>query len=159
MIRGFEPVHYLEPEAEGRFQWASALAAGLIAGVILLLIPRGSPWSAVSFFSSVIMGRAVPAGSDIPLLAACLLHLGVAEIYGLIIAWFVIHVTRGKAILTGALIGLVLYLVNLAIVSLVLPAWRGNEPGVLVTHVVFALIAAAAYRGLLRRRKTSVISH
>jgi membrane associated rhomboid family serine protease len=45
-----------------------------------------------------------------------------------------------------------LYLANLALVSLLFPAWRGNEPGVLFTHAVFGLIVGGAYRGLLKRR-------
>jgi len=47
---------------------------------------------------------------------------------------------------------LVLYFINLGVVTMWFPAMRGNEVSVFVTHVVFGLIAAGAYRGLLRRK-------
>ena len=65
---------------------------------------------------------------------------------------FVSQVNQAKAIIIGGLLGLALYLINLAMVSLVFPRWQGNEVGVLVSHVVLGLIAAGAYRGLLRRK-------
>src|SRR5690242_3777799 len=115
MIRHYEAHPVFEPQDGGRFQLWPALAAGLIGGVILLLVPRGSPWSGISFFSSVIMGRPVPAAVLMPLPVACLVHLALAELYGLIISWFVNNVTQGRAFVTGVVIGLVLYLANLAI--------------------------------------------
>src|SRR2546421_5759452 len=152
MIRYFEEHRTtMEPDGGDRFQLAAALGAGLIPGVLLLLAPRGSPWAGVSFFSSVIMGRAVPAGVVLPLPVICLIHLALAEIYGLIIARCLTNVTQGRAVALGGLFGLVLYGVNLAIVSIGMPAWHGNEIGVLFTHIVFGLIAGGAYRGLLRR--------
>ena len=87
-----------------------------------------------------------------PLPAVCLIHLAVAEVYGLIICRFLTNLTQGRAIVGGGVIGLVLYLVNLGIVSWVWPAWRGNELGVIVTHIVLGLVVGGAYRGLLRRK-------
>jgi hypothetical protein len=49
-------------------------------------------------------------------------------------------------------VGLVLYLLNFGVVSLCLPGLRGNEVSVIITHVVFGLVAAGVYRGLLRRK-------
>ena len=48
--------------------------------------------------------------------------------------------------------GLALYVANYGIVSMWLPAMKGNEVPVVVTHIVFGLVAAGAYRGLLRRQ-------
>lgn len=157
MIRHYEAHPVFEPRDGGRFQLWAALGAGLIGGVILLLLPRGSPWAGVSFFSSVIMGRAVPAGVLMPLPIVCLIHLALAEVYGLIISWFVNNVTHARAFIIGVVIGLVLYLANLAVVSTALPAWRGNEVAVLFTHAVFGLIAGGAYRGLLKRRQVATV--
>lgn len=156
VIKHFEQTPLLEPADGGRFQLGPALGAGLIAGLVLLLVPRGSPWSGISFFSSVVMGRPVPPGVWMPLPMVCLVHLILAEVYTLIISWFVSNVTQAGAVMTGAVIGLVLYLINLAIVSVALPAWHGNEVAVLFTHTVFGLIAGGAYRGLLRRQPQRV---
>jgi hypothetical protein len=152
MIRHFEDAVAMEPEAKGQFQWGAALCAGLIPGVLLLLAPRGSPWSGISFFSSVVMGRPMPPEVVLPLPVLCLVHLVIAELYGLIISLFVTHITQGRAILAGGAIGIALYVINFGVVSVLAPAWRGSEIGVLFTHIVFGLIAAGAYRGLLRRK-------
>ena len=159
MIRHYEEVQPMEPEGGDHFQWVAALGAGLIPGVLLLLVPRGSPWAGISFFSSVIMGRPVPVGVMMPLPVLCLIHLLLAELYGLVISMFVSHLTQGRAVLTGGVIGAGLYLINVAVVSWVLPSWRTNEVAVLFTHIVFGLIAGGAYRGLLRRRAVQHIEN
>src|ERR1041385_3605260 len=152
MITHFEPSYPLEPENPQRLQWRPAFLCGLIAGGILLLVPRGSPWSALTFFSPVIMGRALPAGLQLPLLWVWLIHLAVSIVYGLIIARIIASLRQERAILTGGVIGLVLYVANFGIISTWWPQLRGNEVSVVFTHVVFGLLAAGGYRGLLRRK-------
>ncbi len=80
------------------------------------------------------------------------MHLAVAVVYGLIICWLAGGLQNVRAIVAGGLLGLVLYWGNLAIVSWCWPAWRGSEVPVLFAHIVFGLISAGAYRGLLRRK-------
>jgi len=87
-----------------------------------------------------------------PLVFVWLVHLAVAVVYGVIISRIVAVLTKSRAIITGGLTGVVLYLLNLLVVSLVWPQLRGNEAPVLITHIVFGLIAAGAYRGLLKRK-------
>src|SRR5881394_1586780 len=99
MIRHFEHAELLESEGSDRFQWGAALAAGLIPGMVLLLVPRGSPWSGLTVFAYVIMGRALPSWFSMPLPLVWFTHIVVAEIYGLIISWFVQKLTRGRAAL------------------------------------------------------------
>lgn len=152
MISGYETKELLPPERGGKFQWGAAIGAGFIAGVIFLLFPRGSPWSLTNFFSPVVMGRIVPPNWGIPLILVWLMHLGVSILYALIISVIVAHLHRERAILTGGLVGLVLYFLNLGMVSLVWPQLRTLEALVVFTHIVFGLIAAGAYRGLLKRR-------
>jgi hypothetical protein len=136
-----------------RFHVGPALGAGVMAGVILLVVPRGSPWSSLTFFSPAVMGRTIPGPTEIPLLLVWTLHLAVSLVYGLIISRMVATLRRRKAFVTGALAGLVLYAVNLGVVSAFWPVLRGAEFSVVVTHVVFGLITAGAYRGLLKRKK------
>jgi hypothetical protein len=152
MIRGFQPPPLLEPQGGNRLQWAPALGAGVIAGAILLLVPRGNPWSPLTFFSPIIVGRAVPLSTDYPLLFVWAIHLVVSVIYGLVISWAVASLVQPQAMLVGVLAGTGLYLLNLAVVSICWPELRGNEGGVFFTHLVFGLVASGAYRGLLRRK-------
>jgi hypothetical protein len=152
MITGYQTPRMLEPHVAGRIQWSKALFAGLIAGAVLLVVPRGSPWSNLTFFSPVVMGRDVLEIAQSSLLGIWALHLVIAVMYGLIISALVAGLTQFRAVLTGGAIGLGLYAINFAIVNWFLSAYRGNELSVAFTHVVFGLIAAGAYRGLLRRR-------
>ena len=56
-----------------------------------------------------------------------------------------------RPLVFAAITGLVLYAINFGIVSLLWPDARGNEVAIAFAHVVFGLVAAGAYRGLLRR--------
>ena len=83
----------------------------------------------------------------------CIVHLAVSLLYGLIISRIVATLRRRPAFVAGALAGLVLYAINFGVVSTVWPSLRGTEFSVLITHIVFGLITAGAYRGLLKRRR------
>jgi hypothetical protein len=158
MIKGYEAPHLLEPEEPRQFHLRPALEAGFIAGVILLFVPHGSPWSSLTFFSPVIVGRTVPGTIQMPLLLVWLLHLAVSLLYGLIISRMVATLRRRRAFVTGALAGLLLYAVNFGLVTAFWPWLRGAEFSVVVTHVVFGLITAGAYRGLLKRKREEPIA-
>ncbi len=155
MIRGFQTPRPLEPDGANRLQWGPALTSGLIAGAILLVVPRGSPWSGMTFFSPVVLGRSIADSSGLPLLLAWASHLLVSGFYGVVVSWAVSGLVQPQAMVVGGLTGLGLYLLNLAAVSAFFPQLHGNEIGVIFTHIVFGLIAAGAYRGLLRRKSVS----
>ena len=131
------------------FQWSRAVMVGFIAGAILLIVPRGSPWEGLAFSEPVVMGRYFP-GMAVPLV--WLIHLGISIVYGVVISRFVASYRIARALVTGALAGLALYILNLAVVKLLWHSGAPNELPVIFTHIVFGLIAAGAYRGLLRRR-------
>lgn len=158
MIKGYESVHLLEPEGPTRFHIGPAFGAGFIAGAVLLVVPHGSPWESLTFFSPVIMGRAVPGPTEMPLLLVWILHLAISLLYGLIISRVIATLRWRRAFFTGALAGLILYAVNFGIVSAVWPWLRGAEFSVVVTHIVFGLITAGAYRGLLKRKRDVPVS-
>jgi hypothetical protein len=152
MIHHFETIAPSEPEDKGHLQWFPALTAGLIAGLILLIVPRGSPWSTLTFFAPVVLGRVIPETTGISLPGAILFHLALSLVYGLVIARSVVHVTQLRSLLTGGIVGLILYVINFSIASAWIPEVRGNEFSVAFTHLVFGMISAGAYRGLLRRK-------
>jgi len=152
MIKGFEQHHPTEPVAENHWQGMPAVTAGLIAGVVLLIVPHASPWEGLTSFTPALMGRAVPASWGLGLFMTVVLHLVLAILYSVLISFAVIPIRKMAAVVAGGVAGIVLYFLNLGAVTLWFPAMRGNEVSVFVTHAVFGLIAAGAYRGLLRRR-------
>lgn len=156
MIKGFEPPHPAEPVGQDHLQWFPAIATGLIAGIILLVLPHASPWEGLTLFSPAILGRVVPTSWAMPVFSVIVIHLGLSLIYGLIISLTVTHIRELLAVMLGGVVGLVLYCINFAIVSMWIPGLKGNEVSVVVTHLVFGLIAAGAYRGLLRRKVPAV---
>ncbi len=137
---------------ESHLQAIPAVAAGLIAGVILLIVPHASPWEGLTAFMPAILGRIVPATSGVSQLGAIALHLTLSLIYGFIISLTVVNIRELRAVALGGIVGLALYVANYGVVAMWMPSMKGNEISVLVTHVVFGLIAAGVYRGLLRRR-------
>ena len=129
-----------------------AVMAGLIAGVVLLIVPHASPWEGLASFTPALMGRVVPASWGVGAFLTVILHLALAIIYGVLISFAVSHIRQMAAVVAGGVAGVVLYFLNLGIVTACFPAMRGNEVSVFVTHAVLGLIAAGAYRGLLRRK-------
>jgi hypothetical protein len=143
----------MEAEQEGSgVQWWPATAGGLIAGLVLLILPHGSPWAALTFFSPSIMGWTPPPGSNLALPIWWLLHMAISVPCGLAVAGTVNGLREERAILAGGVTGALFYVVGLGLVSLWWPEWRSGELGVLLANVISGLVAAAAYRGLLRRK-------
>lgn len=153
MIKGFESPRPAVPDETTRhWQGLPALAGGLIAGIILLVVPHASPWEGLATFTPAVVGRVLPTMWGVPASAVIAMHLALSAIYGVIISFAVINIHELRAVIVGGIVGLVLYFINLGVVSLWLPTLRGTEFSVLFTHFVFGLIAAGAYRGLLRRK-------
>ncbi len=107
------------------------------------------------FFSPVVMGRNVN-GIGLPAAAAWFFQIVLSIPYGLLISRGIAGLKQGRAVLTGGLLGLILYLINFGAVSTFWPGLRGDEVPVVFTHIVFGLIAAGAYRGLLKRGPANV---
>ena len=152
MIKGFEHPHLAEPVERSHWQGMPALAAGFFAGLVLLIVPHASPWEGLTSFMPTIVGRTVPSSWGVPSLGVVAMHLALSVIYGFIVSLVVMSIRQLWAVLVGGLVGLALYGVNLAIVSMWIPEMRANEVAVAVTHFVLGLIAAGLYRGLLRRK-------
>src|SRR4029434_4924198 len=127
MIRNFETPPQTEPDDRGRFQWIPAVEAGLIAGGILMVVPQGSPWSSLDFFAPVVMGRVIPESWSVPLMVCFIGHLGLSVLYSLIISRAVTGGAQLGAVITGGIMGLFLYTVNFALVSVWYPELRVNE--------------------------------
>lgn len=139
---------YVEEGTEHRFiDFKAALGAGLVVGLLIALFPHGSPWSGITFFSPTVMGRTMgePGGS---FLGAMLPHLALAFGYAIIIGLAVERLRRVKAVLAGAVVGSILFLVNWAVFTFLVEDGVGREPVVFFTHLAFGLMCAGAYKGL-----------
>jgi len=139
-----------------RFSLKAALSAGLIAGTILWLFSHGTPWFTSGMVSPTLMGRDLkPSGllDGFPSTVTVLAQLAVAIGYTLVIAAVVTHLRGMWAIGVGGVVGLILYCFNFLVFHLLLTLnWTGTEVPVIVTHVVFGMVAAGLYKGLAARK-------
>jgi len=133
-----------------RVKWLAAAKSGLLAGLLLLLLPQGVPWAALNFFSGAVMGRT--SQSSGPDIGRIIIHLAISLMYGIIIAMIIKDMKSWWVIPFGGLIGLVLYFLNLICVKMWISHFAGHEEQVALTHVIFGLFAAAIYGGLTHRR-------
>lgn len=137
-------------------RWTAALAAGVVAGVVLLILPYGLPWVVSGIIDPAIMGRQVYAGEGVgpgQRLLVGLLHMLVAIAYGFVIAPIVHRLRPLLAFVAGALAGAGLYAINYFVFAAFFPSFAGQyEAGTIVAHLVFGALAAGAYKGLAPRR-------
>lgn len=131
--------------------WMAALKSGLISGILLLLVPQGIPWAALTFYSGSVMGRTSEAESHLNF-GRVIIHLLLALLYAIPVALFVRRMRSWRAVLFGGAIGIVLYFLNLAVTGTLRPSFSGNEFRVFVTHLIFGLFSSACYLGMVSRR-------
>jgi hypothetical protein len=147
--------------------WAAAAVAGLAAGAVLMVLdllwssiftPEG-PWRTSHMIAPIFLGRsAVGAGYSFSITVvsiALVTHYVLGVIFGLIMAAVLAQLRLdrkpGQAACAGAIMGLVLYLVNFDLLVVFFPwlAWlRGWDT--VAAHVVFGVVAAYLYWRLKR---------
>ena len=152
----------LNPEQQERYRrthrWSAAVKAGLLAGLIVLFVPSGNPWTAFARPSSAhIMGRSVTADQSITLFSAeaipvYVAHLAASVLYACLLLLVVYRLHTWKALLAGVIGGLVFYAINFVVFRLFAPGLTGGtaEVNVAIAHVLFGGIAAGVIRGFLR---------
>jgi predicted histidine transporter YuiF (NhaC family) len=135
----------------------SAMSAGLLIGLLIALFPRGSPWSDMTFFSPTVMGRTLPelGGSFLSSLGA---HLALSVGYAIIIGLIVNKLDGVRAVITGGIVGALLFLLNWAVFKFLVTDEVTREAMVLFTHVAFGLMTAGAYKGLSKPPVARVIA-
>lgn len=143
--------------------WSAALAAGAIASIVflvleMLLLPLAagmSPWVATRMIAAILLGQGVlppPATFD-PLVffVALLLHLALSLLYALVFVRLLWRLRTSSLLLAGIAFGIVLYLVNFHVFTLLFP-WFTELRGLpsLVVHAVFGLVVAWVYSAFSR---------
>src|SRR5438045_439209 len=149
----------VERPAERPVQWWTGIQAALALAVLFLLISRGIPWASSGIVSPTVLGREIkfPGAMDASLVTtAIILHFISCVVYASILMPLIHWFRYGSAALVGAGLGVLLYLLNLALFTIVGGgAPYSREMPVFVTHLAFGLIFTGVYTGLVRRRITT----
>lgn len=147
------------PPLPSRTRWKSAAWAGVVAGVVFMMLEMlmvwmfmgESPWGPPRMMAAMVMGKGVlqpPATFDsVIMMVAMVIHLMLSVILGLVLGWIVHRMDSGAALLTGAAFGLAVYAIDFYLIAPILFPWftmARNWIGI-VTHVVFGLVIAAVY--------------
>ena len=140
--------------------WSAALWAGLISGVMFLLINMlltnvyvGSPWVVVRLIASVVMGTRVlppPASFDLTIfVVSVIVHLALSIAFACLIAYVLHRWGLIVGILGGAVLGLALYAINFYTVSFFFPWFFPMRSWIMAAgHLVFGASAGGIYEAL-----------
>lgn len=141
--------------------WRAAIVSGFVAGAVVMvlellwstLVNDGNPWQTVHMVAAIVMGQDVlqPIDFSLPVVVVALVtHYVLGIVFGLILAGIVapyhFDARMSTVLATGAVFGVVLYLVNFYGMAHIFDwfvAMRGVET--CVAHVIFGMVAAAAY--------------
>ena len=145
---------------------AGALA-GLIAGVVFMMLEMAmvwlfqgeSPWAPPRMIAAMVLGKDVlpqpgtPATFDLAILmAAMVVHLALAVVYGLSGAALASRLGLAEATGLGAACGLAIYLINFYPIAATIFPWFAMARGWIsaFAHIVFGALVGASYVWLRR---------
>ncbi|MGK7389994.1 MAG: hypothetical protein ACNS60_06575 [Candidatus Cyclobacteriaceae bacterium M2_1C_046] len=143
---------------KGNF-WKAAILSGVIAAVVMLMLELilnplflGAPvWGPPRMMATIVMGEGVlppPASFDLGvILVAMLVHFVLSIIYSIIIGAVVRTQNKTSALITGAVFGLVLYLINFYLFTGIFPWFAEARNFVQIAiHIIFGITAAWAFK-------------
>lgn len=138
--------------------WQAAIAAGLVAGVVTLLVlliaypllTGGTPWTVLRFIAAIVLGSAVlPPPTTFHALATVagiIVHLSLSVVYAIVLALIIHRWGIVVGLFGGALFGLALFLINMFTFTNIfdwfypLQSWS-----FLLLHVFFGALAGGLY--------------
>ena len=151
--------------------WPVAVVSGFAAGAVLMMLDvlwstvlaEGGPWRTSRMIAPIFLGPEVAQSSgfhfSIPVVAVALgVHYVLGIVSGLILATIMsalhLDATAAKAVVTGAVFGAVIYLVNFHVMASWFP-WLAEMRGwpTLAAHLVFGIVAASLNWKLARTPK------
>jgi hypothetical protein len=166
-----ETVLHAGLEERGRIDWRAGVYAGLIAGVVFLVLEMTmvwlftgeTPWAPPRMIAAMVLGEGVlpmpgtPAKFDFGIvMTAMIIHFVLSIIYAPIGAAIVANrMGYGGAIGLGALAGLIIYLINFYPIAAAFFPWFAMARNwiSIFAHVVFGAVVGAAYVGLRKPTK------
>jgi uncharacterized membrane protein YagU involved in acid resistance len=142
--------------------WKSAIWAGVIAGVVFMMMEMGlvaltggSPWGPPRMIAAMAMGRDVlppPASFDaVIMIIAMGIHIVLSIVLAIVFAFLAARLGMGMAVLAGAVFGLVIYLVNFYGFTALFP-WFAMARNMIsiVSHIAFGVVLALSYKLIAR---------
>jgi hypothetical protein len=143
--------------------WRAAVISGLLAGALTILlwmilwatVTGGSLWTPFHHVAAVLLGESALTPSQTldlrVVITGAVIHLTLAVIYALILAFIIHRWGLIVGIIGGALFGLALYIINYYTFTLLFPwffplrSWMA-----LVGHLFFGAVAGGIYEALER---------
>lgn len=152
-------------DVHARTYWSDGVWAGLIAGVVFLmlemllvwLVAGQSPWGPPRMIAAIALGRDVlppPATFAIGVVAvAMMIHFALSVVYGLIGAWLVHRFDLAVALVVGAIYGWAIYAINFLFIAPAMFPWFQEARGMIsiFSHIVFGAVLTGSYIALRRR--------
>ena len=139
--------------------WSAAIWASIIAGLVFAalemalawLVHGQSPWAPLHVIGTIGLGQSAmtpPDTFDLKIVCtAVLIHMVLAIIYGIILAFIIARMSMGTAVIAGAVYGLVLYVINFYGFSAIFPAFVDARGWVSIfTHIVQSGLMAYLYK-------------
>jgi len=142
--------------------WASVIAGLVFAALEVLLVwavQHQSPWVPLHMIGAIGLGPSAmspPDTFDLKIIGvAVVIHMALAVIYGIILAFIIMRMGMASAILTGALFGLALYYINFYGFTKMFPWFADARDGISIfTHIVQSALMAWIYK-LMDKPSTS----
>ena len=147
--------------------WSAAIWASIIGGLVfaaleVLMVPLfqgNSPWAPLHMIGAIALGpgaMASPDTFDLGIIGtAVVVHMALAILYGVILAFVIARVDMGLAIAIGAIYGFALYLVNFYVFTKWFPWFADARDWISIfTHIVQGALWAWLYKVLEGRTLT-----
>jgi len=148
--------------------WSAAIWASVVAGLVFAALEMAlawavngqSPWAPLHMIGAIALGPGAltpPDTFDLGIVGtAVVIHMALAIVYGIVLAFIVAKLDTGMAALVGCAYGLALYLINFYGFTTVFP-WFADARGwvSIATHIVQSALMAYLYKVFIARRSTA----
>jgi hypothetical protein len=147
--------------------WSAAIWASVIGGLVFAalevsmvpLFQDKSPWAPLHMIGAIALGpnaMTSPDTFDLGVIGtAVVVHMALAILYGIILAFVIARLDMGMAIAIGAIYGLALYIVNFYVFTKWFPWFADARDWISIfTHLVQGGLWGCLYRIFDRRTVT-----
>jgi hypothetical protein len=141
--------------------WKGVIVSGLVAGVAFMMLEMlmvwafmgQSPWGPPRMIAAMALGQGVlppPATFDFGVfMAAMFIHFALSWLLAAVFAWAFGGLDTGKAVLVGAVFGLVVYFVNFYGFTAIWPWFAQARNWVsILSHIAFGVVLAWTYKAV-----------